>query len=300
MRAGLGVAVFCGTLALSAPALADDVQAARDLFTEGVEAQDAGRFAEAIERYENAAKIAESPRLHFNIATCEEQLNHLLRAADAYRRSLSLARGRGATDVADEAQAKLDALDAEIPRVIVRLPADATDATVLLDGEAIAVDPAGQRVDPGAHHVVVRSKTRESDAQITVDRRTVRVIEVDLGPRSEPPPPVLAPLPPQPSYTPAWIAGGGAAAFGVGAIVTGALGLNVRDRYLTLNAAPTNANHHERDDLRSSGQALFVTNAVLTGLALAAAGLAIYFVVRPPTESSANRHVIVRSASSQR
>jgi hypothetical protein len=314
--AGLLVAAATAVTSASAGAAGGDtpdeeaVQKARQLFAEGVAAQDAAQYAEAIAIYRRAAQVAESPSLFFNVGTCEERLGHLARADAAYRRSLSLALARGAPDVVREAQVRLDALDAEVPRVVLHMPPDLTDASVLVDDQAVVADPTGVKLDPGMHRLVVRarSRARELDTTIVAEPHATRVVDVDLGAPPPPAPPPQPPLPlarpidaspaPPPSYLPAALLGSGAFVAGAAAVVTGIVGDRARDRFLALNAAPSDGNRAEREDLRSTGQTLFAVNTVLSGLAIAATAVAVYFFVRPPASaSSANRSVIVSSSN---
>ena len=48
--------------------------AARELFRQGTEDADAGRFAEALEKFKRVAAVKETAAVRFNLARCEEAL----------------------------------------------------------------------------------------------------------------------------------------------------------------------------------------------------------------------------------
>ncbi len=273
-------------------------QARKDFFT-AVEAQDRGRYAEALELYTRVRTVAASPPLLFNIGACHERLAHLVLAAAAFRDASSLAHDRGDAEVEREANARLAALAEITPRLTVRLAEGHEDAVAELDGAVIGLEQlVDLSIDPGAHRLVVRSAVSPRVFELPFDapERSVRVVDVDLlapPPTSSEPKPVPAAAT-RKSYVPAIVASGATLAFGVGAIVTGVIGHGKRADYDDLNAHPSVENRAERESLRSSGQSFYVANALLFGATGVAAGTAIYFLVRPPLVSAAQPHARLR------
>jgi hypothetical protein len=70
------------------------------------------------------------------------------------------------------------------------------------------------------------------------------------------------------------------AAFGMGAIVTGALAVNTRSRYDTANDG---TNEPRATDLRGSAQTLNVVTDILLGMTIIGAGVTTYLYVSRPT-----------------
>lgn len=280
----------------------EQLAAARQAFSDGVAAQDQGHYAEALTLYESASRVAVSPQLLYNMATCREQLGRLKDARADYERASTAAHARGDGEVEREATERIAAIDARIPHLVVHAPDELTDLTATLDGKPIGLAELSRlALDPGSHRLMVRSasRPREFEASFDLAPGGDRVLDVDLGPPSPPASAVIVqPSPPvvrSPTYWPAFVATGAALAFGAGAIATGIAGHSAYDDYLGLNANPTDANLSRREDLRASGQALYVANAIFIGVAVVALGVAAYFFVRPPkvSTSTAAAHVNV-------
>jgi tetratricopeptide (TPR) repeat protein len=286
--AALFVAVFTSvTASADVPAPSEEqTSLARQRFVDAVEAQEAGRYADALALYRQVSEVTMTPNLAYNIGACHEQLGALLEAEVAFERALGEATARNNEEVAAEARARLSGLRQDIPRLVVRLPPSAEGAAVTLDD--VRVETRDLRVNPGTHRLVVDSErhTRVFAMTLELPLRSSRTIDVDLGPpKSEPAPVVIErimPGRPGRSHTPALISGAGALALGAGAFATGLVAHDRLERFEALNAAPTSDNLSEREELRSSGHTMQVVNAVLLGTAVVAAGLSVYLFVRTP------------------
>ncbi len=270
----------------------DGLGAAREAFFEGVRAQEAGRYREALERFADARRKVVSPPLLFNIARCHEELGEHRAALDAYRSALALAHAENDIEVRDGSIAKIAALEKLLPRVYLRLPNSARRVVVMVDGATLRVDDgAPLLLDPGAHSLSVRSEEHERTFERALELAAgdVREVPVDLGPlREASPPRDSAPRPvvepEKRSYTPAIITGAATLAVAGVAIATGFVGKDKRDRFDELNADPTPANRAEREDLRADGSTLYVVSTVLVAGAIVLAGVTTYFLIRPPTK----------------
>ncbi len=291
-------------LVLPSPARAateDELAHARTTFFEGVRAQEEGRFRQALDRYTEVRRVIVSPQLLFNIATCHEHLDELVEARANYREALAVAREKNEPEVAQAATARAEALEKEIPHVVIRLASRTEGAEVVLDDvrlESASLDDI--RLNPGLHRLYVRSEQHvESRAKIFhIHKYEVHEIDVDLGPLVSEmralatPRPAEAgkpsperPLPKateRPTYVPAIVGAGATAALAVAAIVTGIEGVAKRDRYDELNGTPTAANRPERAELREDGQTLFTANAALVVGTVLAAGVTTYLFIAPP------------------
>ncbi len=131
-----------------------DVERARKLFFEGIEREDHGDWAGALERFHAALAIKATAPIRFHVALCLEKTARLTAARDAFERARVDAIGEGRPEVAARAKEHLDALDARIPAI--ELHVSPKNATVTIDGRAIAETDWNRpiRLDPGAHEVV--------------------------------------------------------------------------------------------------------------------------------------------------
>src|ERR1700735_2616047 len=59
--------------------------AARQLFHEGDELQRAGKFVEALDKFQRAQQVFSAPTNMLRIAECDAALGHLVQSAEAYR-----------------------------------------------------------------------------------------------------------------------------------------------------------------------------------------------------------------------
>ena len=120
---------------LVAPARGDDLTRARAFFEAGVDAYDAGQYETALRDFQQSHAMSHSPALYFNMAACEEHLNHYQAAALLLRQYLI-----EKPDAEDQAkvQARIKVLEErddamkrpEEPTVpIARLPASPPAAT---------------------------------------------------------------------------------------------------------------------------------------------------------------------------
>ena len=79
-------------LACSAPLLAQvsdaERAAARDLFKEGDELQRAGKFADALDKFQRAERAYDAPTNVVRIAECQAALGRLVESAETYRSAL--------------------------------------------------------------------------------------------------------------------------------------------------------------------------------------------------------------------
>jgi hypothetical protein len=201
---GLFAAVMAGVS--SAPAMADtrDPAAAEALFEAGRQAATRGDWATACPKFAESERLDPAAGTLLNLADCEEHLGHLAAAWDAWHEAIaSLAPG---DDRAGPARKRAAALDARIPRLTVRLPADAPPgASVHRDGLELGAASLGvpMPVDPGAHVVRVDAAGHEpSSTSVTLAEGESRVLEVSAGAAIASQPVSAQPTPPAPAPSP--------------------------------------------------------------------------------------------------
>lgn len=168
----------------TARAEADDVL--RDLrirFAHGQSLEIAGRWADALERFEEVARVHPTPQVTFHAALCLDHLGRLLAARDRFHDALVAARS-GAPEVVHEATEHLADLDARIPRVTVALTGALEGVVLQLDGEPVDASSA-LALDPGPHlAVAMRDGGSVAALAFSVAERDRRVLPLAvLAPR---------------------------------------------------------------------------------------------------------------------
>jgi len=134
-----------------------EIVAARELFRQGTEDADAGRFADGLEKFKRVAAVKETAAVRFNIARCEEALGRTGGALADFE--LAAREGREdpkAQDVAKLAGERADALRPRVARLTLFPPPQAPEGMVVsLDGSKLAVATlgVGLPLDPGSHAV---------------------------------------------------------------------------------------------------------------------------------------------------
>lgn len=256
------------------PAAKDD--SARALFEQGVALLGESRFDEALARFVASYRLERQPVVLLNIGMCQKVLGDLLAAHETLSRYLDEADATAHRELIDSARQALAELEAATGTLALQV--DPPEAEVLVDGESIgrASATAPLRLLPGRHDVEARAEGRTAYRQ-TVEvgaGEAVRLI-ARLLPAGEEPPVAVAPPPeagPSGVEIGAWVGVGVAAAAGLGAVITGSLGLVARDDFVEGGATDAAL----RDDVVTLG---FTTDALIGVAAAGAATALILFLV---------------------
>jgi hypothetical protein len=166
---------------------APEIVAARELFRQGTEDVDAGRYAAALEKFGRVAAVKETANVRFNIARCEESLGKTGAALADFELAQREAKpGEGEhEDVASLARDHADALRPRVPRLTVTAPvAPPAGLTVTLDGAKLAVGALGVPlpVDPGAHVLDATAPGRAPfHAEVALGERESKTVAIALS-----------------------------------------------------------------------------------------------------------------------
>lgn len=230
-----GLAIIA-VLAASSPAWAESK--AEALFKKGKKLLAEKQYSEACASFEKSDKLDPGIGVKLNTAKCFEEWGKLARAYRWYETAEKMAK-ESKDDRAAQIRSLIDALDPDVPRLTISLPAgaDATAAKVKLDGVALKTAELGtqQLVDPGPHEVEYRSagKVRKKTVPLERGGASEITLDVEASGKTEPDP---KPTPATPEQPPIETDPGrtrriaGLSLAGIGAISLGVSG------YLTLSA----------------------------------------------------------------
>ncbi|AUX39773.1 hypothetical protein SOCE26_011680 [Sorangium cellulosum] len=177
---------------------ADDVatRALRLQFAQGLTLEGAGRWADALERFEAIARLRPTANVTFHIGLCHDRLGRLLKAERTYHDARTAARAAPPEALAAspamlaEIDARLHDLDGRMPRIVLNLAGATEGVIVLLDGAPVQPSKA-LRADPGPHvAVVLRDGIPVAASAFSSHERRTRFVTLTVHPpsRSSPQP----------------------------------------------------------------------------------------------------------------
>jgi len=295
----------CSLLALLAtrPVLAQspNTEEAREHFSRGVEFFKDQSYDAALAEFQRAYSLAPNYRLLYNLAQVQLE-RHDYASALKYLQDY-LAAGGSELDAERRTQVSQDIarLKSKVARLLVR--SDIDGAEVSVGGSVVGKTPMASPViiNPGVVQVrVVREGYQTETRTLTVVGADEQVVNVSMTPGSvgsEAPAirddaALTETVPnraePRHSYTAAWVGVGVTAALGVGTTVF-ALRSKSADSELDdrLNAFPGQPSRI--DDARSQLRTAALVTDILAVSTAVAAGLTLYFVLSPSTETAPAR-----------
>lgn len=181
--------------AAPAPAAAEEEAAklkAREVFSRAQKLYKQARYAEAIEKFEEAWLLRPHPVIRYNIGKCHEQLNETSKALAAYREYLRLDPEAKDRDTVSDAIANLERRLKERGVQQLTVFADPPQAQVEVDGKALGAAPATVELTAGNHKVVVRAEGYEPVERsfvMSISRATEMTINLRKASEAPPPPP---------------------------------------------------------------------------------------------------------------
>lgn len=220
-----------------AAAADDDLAAARTLFFDALRDEQAGRFADAVEKFQRVRAVRDTASVEYRIGTCYDALGRRAAAYGAFQAALARSQGGARNaDIAEASRERLQALSLHVALLTLQVPDHATqDLEVRVDDTVIARDALREPIvlAPGSHVISTavhggaptRSELVLSEgAHVAFSLPTVA--EPPIAPQSEtqgrtPPPAAPARPPAQADRLPGWIAiaSGAALLTGAGALL---------------------------------------------------------------------------------
>ncbi len=185
--AAIGAALAMG-VASAGPAHAQDngaIDKARDQFRQAIAAEAAGNWGAALGLLRQVANVKMTPQVRYTIALCEDNLGQLVAALGDYELALADGQAIAATDVTDVVPARIEALRARIPKLVVTRTERARTATVTVDGVQLGTAMLGQQtpVDPGTHVIEATAKGfAPFSRSVDIAEKESKTVEVDMTP----------------------------------------------------------------------------------------------------------------------
>jgi len=170
-----------------------DRNAARDLYVEGVALQKAGKYQEALDKFQRSLAVYPvAPTTAYHMAQCKEALGQLVEAAEQLRLVRDTPLPPGASEAFNQAKtdaaAELTQLEGRIPKVKIEiLPAGIQGLVVTIDGAQMPTALLGvpRPINPGSHRISAQAPGYAPGQQ-----------QVDVRERQSPPPEVSITLQP--------------------------------------------------------------------------------------------------------
>lgn len=238
-----------------APVAAEDAttKKAKELFSWGQKLYKQARYAEAVEKFEEAYAVRPHPVIYFNIGKCYEQLGDTAKALRSYRDYLRLSPDASDRETVSDAIANLERRLREKGLQQLMVFADPPSAHIAVDGRELGTSPVSVELVAGNHQLVVTAEGYEKversfvmqlsratemsislrpvgqkDAPLASDApKKEEKPALDPGPPPPPPPMVSEPVPQKKGRTWTWVAGGVAvASLGAGVGMGVASGVN--------------------------------------------------------------------------
>jgi len=180
---GVGLAI-----AVVAPVSAETKADA--LFKRGKQQLAEKKYAAACATFEKVDKLDPGIGAKLNVAKCFEEWGKLARAYRWYVDAEQMA-----TTTSDKRAPKIkelaEALDADVPRLTIKLPAgsDAGAAAIKLDGEALALDEIGaeRRLDPGPHVIAFLANNEHKTQTVPLQRGGSTEVTLEIPPSTSKP-----------------------------------------------------------------------------------------------------------------
>ena len=196
---------------------------AKGWFDQGVEAVAEKRWAKALALFERASKVKATVQIHLAIVLCQERLGRLVEALGNARRALDLARNMPddkptKAQLLERATKRHDALQARVPKLVIRLAADYPKIKLALDGKELTSAAVGAPLplQVGRHELTASAPGHMPfRTQLVASERKTGTVVVKLVAKSP------APAEPRKAASASWWLGGSLLAVGIGGMVVG-------------------------------------------------------------------------------
>ena len=158
-----------------------DPAAARAQLQRGYDLKQQGKCTEAIPHFVESLRMDRQIKGFLNLADCEETLGRLAAAQMHFAEARDLAGVQGRDDLKSLAQQRLTALEKRMPKLLIRVAADAPPGSIAAR-DGVELGPVSLNtllpLDPGRHVVVVRGGGYERTYEVTLSEAETKELEV--------------------------------------------------------------------------------------------------------------------------
>lgn len=259
------------------PELREEV---RVRFARGTQLYDEGEYRLALIEFERAYTLIPSYRILYNIGQVQQQLSQFAKALASLERYLAEGEGKIPDDRRAAVERDIQVLRTRVAKLTIH--ADAK-AEVNVDGVTLSLPIEERLVDAGEHRITVSKRGYRSESRVLVlasgDSAVARFSLVQEQA------PIARPIA-TPSSTPAWVAWTTTGALAAGSAVFGALALQSKSDLDGLRTRLGTTEQARQDVASEMSVRSTVADALGVG-ALVAAGVALYFTIKPPMRAPA-------------
>jgi hypothetical protein len=164
--------------------------AARKLFSEGDQLQQAGKYEEALDKFKRAQAVFSAPTNLLRIAQCQAMLGKLVESAETYRTLIRTPLPAGSPpafqQAVEQAKGELQGVEPRVPTVKIDVsPANVPNMQVQLNGQPLNAALIGEPLplDPGTHKILVFAPGYASNEQsVTLVERDKKSMSFILKP----------------------------------------------------------------------------------------------------------------------
>ncbi|HEX7603235.1 MAG TPA: tetratricopeptide repeat protein, partial [Polyangiaceae bacterium] len=226
------------SVAPSAPAAAQsdsEIALAKQWFRDGEAAEKKKDWAKALDLFEKALTVKQTPQIYIRVGTLQERLGKLVEALVSYERAQEKASGAQLADVVNVAKEAAEAIRPRVPTVLLAPAQHYPGLAVTLDGAALAPATLADKlpINPGTHKLSARAPNREGyETSFVVAEKEAKRLPFDLKASATPaaPPPDAAvgapsatpdtpPASPPSKAIPIVLVAGGVVALGAGVVL---------------------------------------------------------------------------------
>ena len=299
---------FFATLTATSSSCADDTDKARavQLFMDGKQLMEKGKYPEACPKLEESLRLVPADGTLLRYAWCEEMIGKFATAWALFNQGLSLAKTANNEERIKFASEHIASIEPKLSKVMIHVPAAAKidGLEVRWDGKIVGSGAWDSEfpVDPGNHSLSATAPGRQLwtttiGVGINADRRTVDVPQLttssDVGVKASPESvekhtPVLA-----------YVLGGTGVLLIGGAVVAHFVAVGAQnDRQAHCSSV---ASYTCDDDYNLSKMHQWETMSYLSlglGVASLGVGVALYVTSKPSSKSSGSTHVTTLAAGS--
>jgi hypothetical protein len=250
------------------------------LYKAGLALAQAGRWDQALAKFQEVVAIRSAAPALVALATAQEKLGKFASAKRSWVSARADAQAAGDEGLVRRAEAGLQEVEGRLARISIRLPGDAPGAQATIDGTPVQTPAQSIEVDPGEHLVTVAATGKQPFSQrlrVTEGQASELIAELKSTSPSDPAPTATATAPSRDdrAESPAKVPPTGALLLGGVAAAVTVIGVIVRvDGASAYDSAREGCNdaHCPSEDLAHRGNA--ARDRMLAGTLLAGAGLA--------------------------